>query len=162
MRVAIIDLGTNSVRFDVHQFGPKNLKQLLHREKMMVRLGQGVFATGKLNREAIRRTVLAFQSFQKTSGEMRVDRMVAFGTAALREAGDGQIFVETIKEKTGIEIQVISGAEEARLIALGVLKNEKRAKGRHGLIDIGGGSTEITICLDKTPVVGASFSLGTA
>lgn len=162
MRVAIIDLGTNSVRFDVHQFGPKDRQQLLHREKLMVRLGQGVFATGKLNREAIRRTVLAFQSFQKTAQELRVDRVVAFGTAALREAGDGLPFLEMIKQKTGIEIQVISGAEEARLIALGILKNERRAKGRYGLIDIGGGSTEITICRNKESIIGNSFSLGTA
>jgi exopolyphosphatase / guanosine-5'-triphosphate,3'-diphosphate pyrophosphatase len=162
MRVAIIDLGTNSVRFDVHQFGPKKKKELLHREKLMVRLGQGVFSSGGLNREAVRRTVLAFQSFKKTALELRVERMVAFGTAALREASDGLQFLEEVKSKSGIEIQVISGAEEARLIALGVLKNEKVPKNRFGLIDIGGGSTEITLCKSGDILAGDSFSLGTA
>lgn len=162
MRVAIIDLGTNSVRFDVHQFGPKKKKELLHREKLMVRLGQGVFASGKLNKDAIRRTTLAFQSFQKTLEELRVDRVVAFGTAALREASDAGQFLEEIKNKSSIDIQIISGAEEARLIALGVLANEKATKGKFGLIDIGGGSTEISICKEKTILNGDSFSLGTA
>lgn len=162
MRVAIIDLGTNSVRFDVHQIGTKNQVRLLHREKLMVRLGQGVFTLGKLNPEAIRRTLQAFISFQRTASEFRVDRMVAFGTSALREASDGKRLLATIREKTGIEIRVISGVEEAKLIARGILKNEKPLKGRFGLIDIGGGSTEISICRGKILSHSASFSLGTA
>ncbi len=129
---------------------------------MMVRLGQGVFTLGKLNAEAIRRTLHAFVSFKKTADEFRVDRMVAFGTAALREASDGGRLLNTIREKTGIEIRVISGAEEAKLIARGVLKNEKSLKGKFGLIDIGGGSTEISICRGKKITHSTSFSLGTA
>lgn len=162
MRVAVIDLGTNSVRFDVHQIGTKNQVRLLHREKLMVRLGQGVFTLGKLNPEAIRRTLHAFVSFQRTATELRVDRMVAFGTSALREAADGNRLLSLIREKTGIEIRVISGVEEAKLIARGILKNEKPLKGRFGLIDIGGGSTEISICRGKKLSHAASFSLGTA
>ena len=129
----------------------------------MVRLGQGVFSSGKLNRDAIRRTLVAFQSFQKTATELRSDRIVAFGTAALREASDGIQFLEEIKAKSGIEINVISGAEEARLIALGILKNEKQLpKGRFGLIDIGGGSTEVSLCKGGEILHAESFSLGTA
>ncbi len=128
----------------------------------MVRLGQGVFTLGKLNPEAIRRTLHAFVSFQKTAAEFRVDRMVAFGTSALREAADGNRLLNLIREKTGIEIRVISGVEEAKLIARGVLKNEKSLKGRFGLIDIGGGSTEISICRGKKLSHSTSFSLGTA
>ena len=128
----------------------------------MVRLGQGVFSSGRLNREAVRRAVVAFQSFHKTSVELRATRVVAFGTAALREASDGLQFLEEIKEKSGIEIKVISGAEEARLISLGILKSEKLPKGRFGLIDIGGGSTEISLCSGAQVIHGDSFSLGTA
>ncbi|MBS1960902.1 MAG: Ppx/GppA family phosphatase [Bdellovibrionales bacterium] len=162
MRVAIIDLGTNSVRFDVHQIGSKNQVRLLHREKLMVRLGQGVFSDGKLNAEAIRRTLHAFVSFRKTADDFRVERVVAFGTAALREASDGARLLNLIREKSGIEIRVISGVEEAKLIALGVLRNEKTPKGRFGLIDIGGGSTEISIVRGKKLTHANSFSLGTA
>lgn len=162
MRVAIIDLGTNSVRFDVHQIGAKNLVRLLHREKLMVRLGQGVFSEGRLNADAIRRTLHAFISFRRTANEFRVDRICAFGTSALREASDGPRLLAQIREKSGIEIRVISGVEEAKLIALGVLRNEKTPKGRFGLIDIGGGSTEISICRGKKLTHTNSFSLGTA
>lgn len=162
MRVAIIDLGTNSVRFDVHQIGAKNLVRLLHREKLMVRLGQGVFSEGKLNADAIRRTLHAFISFRKTADDFRVQKIVAFGTAALREAADGARLLTQIREKSGIELRVISGVEEAKLIALGILRNEKTPKGRFGLIDIGGGSTEISICRGKKLSHTNSFSLGTA
>src|SRR5690606_5540933 len=106
-------------------------------EKLMVRLGQGVFTEAKLNSEAIRRTLHAFSSFQKTAEDFRVDRIVAFGTAALREASDGTKFLNLIRERTGIELRVISGLEESKLIALGILENEKLPKGRFGLIDIG-------------------------
>jgi exopolyphosphatase/guanosine-5'-triphosphate,3'-diphosphate pyrophosphatase len=162
MRVAIIDLGTNSVRFDVHQIGTKNQYQLLHREKLMVRLGQGVFSEGRLNADAIRRTLHAFISFRKTADDFRVERIVAFGTAALREASDGSRLLAQIREKSGIDLRVISGVEEAKLIARGILKNEKTPKGRFCLIDIGGGSTEISVCRGKKLTHTNSFSLGTA
>lgn len=162
MRVAIIDLGTNSVRFDIHQIGPKNQVRLLHREKLMVRLGQGVFTEGRLNPEAIRRTLQAFTSFKSTAEELRASRIVAFGTAALREASDGLKLLNTIRAKTGIELRIISGAEEAKFISLGILENEKLPKGRFGLIDIGGGSTEISVCRGKKQLRGHSFPLGTA
>lgn len=162
MRVAIIDLGTNSVRFDVHQISSSKTVKTLHREKLMVRLGQGVFTHGKLNPEAVRRTLQAFTSFKNTAEDLGVERFVAFGTSALREASDGQKLLKLIQAKTGIEIRVISGKEEASLISLGVLSNEKLPKGRFGLIDIGGGSTEISLCRGKKVLAGDSFALGTA
>ncbi len=163
MRIAIIDLGTNSVRFDVHQLGPGNRVRTLHREKLMVRLGQGVFTAGKLDPEAIRRTLEAFTSFKRTAQDLHANRTVAFGTSALREASDGDRLLTAIRRKTGIDISVISGTEEARLIAVGVLAHETLpSKGRFGLIDIGGGSTEITLCQGRQVEVGDSFPLGTA
>lgn len=162
MRVAIIDLGTNSVRFDVQQIGLKARVRQLHREKLMVRLGQGVFLDGKLDPEAIRRTLHAFISFERTAKELNVDRIIAFATSALREAADSDKLLQFIHARTGIEVRVISGAEEARLIGLGILNHEKLPKGRFGLIDIGGGSTEISLCRGKKMLMGDSFPLGTA
>ena len=162
MRLAVIDLGTNSVRFDVHQIGPGNRIRQLHREKLMVRLGQGVFLEGKLDRDAIRRTVHAFQSFQRTALDLRAQKIVAFGTSALREATDSDKLLNQIRAKTGIEVRVISGQEEARLIAQGILLNEKAPKGAFGLLDIGGGSAEISICRGRTVHHSESFALGTA
>ena len=162
MRFAIIDLGTNSVRFDVHQALPSGKSKLLHREKLMVRLGQGVFLRGKLAAEARRRTLQAFISFADTCERLRAHRIVAFGTSALREASDGASLLLQIREKTGIQVRVISGAEEARLIARGILAQESPPRGRFALIDIGGGSTEISICRGKTILHSASFPVGTA
>jgi exopolyphosphatase/guanosine-5'-triphosphate,3'-diphosphate pyrophosphatase len=163
MRVGIIDLGTNSVRFDINQIGPGSRVRKLHREKLMVRLGQNVFLDGKLDPAAIRRTLQAFTSFQRTAEDLQVRRIVAFATSALREAGDSDKFLNLIRSRTGIDVRVISGEEEAKLIAKGVLSNERSStKGRYGLVDIGGGSTEISICRGKEVLHAESFPLGTA
>ena len=163
MRVAVIDLGTNSVRFDVNQIGPGNRVRQLHREKLMVRLGQNVFLDGRLDPAAIRRTLQAFTSFEQTSRDLQATKIVAFGTSALREAGDSDKLLNLIRAKTGIDVRVISGAEEARLIAIGILCNEKIvAKSRFALLDIGGGSTEICICRGRGVQHSESFPLGTA
>src|ERR1700745_795533 len=100
MRLAVIDLGTNSVRFDVHQIGPGNRIRQLHREKLMVRLGQGVFLEGKLADGAIRRTLQAFTSFQRTSSELLAKKVIAFGTSALREASDSERLLSLIRDRT--------------------------------------------------------------
>lgn len=165
MRIAIIDLGTNSVRFDVHQLGPGARVRALHREKLMVRLGQGVFTDGRLDPDAIRRTLEAFTSFKHTASALHANQVIAFGTSALREAADSERLLNGIRRKTGIDVRVISGAEEARLIALGVLAHETAlpsGKRKYGLIDIGGGSTEISICQGPEVVAVESFALGTA
>jgi exopolyphosphatase/guanosine-5'-triphosphate,3'-diphosphate pyrophosphatase len=162
MRIALIDLGTNSVRFDVHQFGPGTRVRLLHREKVMVRLGQGVFTAGQLDPNAVHRTIHSFRVFKRICEDLNVRKIVAIATSALREASDGAQFVNAVREATGIGIRIISGPEEARLIAVGILANEKVPKGTFGLIDIGGGSTEISICKKKKVTLSQSFPLGTA
>lgn len=163
MRVAIIDLGTNSVRFDVHSLVGAGKTKLLHREKLMVRLGQGVFLKGRMDPSAVERTVDAMVHFQEIAEGLRVRKVVAFGTSALREATDSTALVEEVKRQTGIEIKVISGKEEARFIALGVLANETPPKGRFALVDIGGGSTEVSVCRgSRISRASCSFPLGTA
>ena len=165
MRIAIIDLGTNSVRFDVHQLGAGGRLKQLHREKLMVRLGQGVFTQGKLDPAAMGRTLEAFRSFQESLEQFRVKKVVAFGTSALREASDGEVLLQKIQETTGIQVRVISGQEEARLIARGILEGEKKgvhSRGRTALIDIGGGSTEFNFVEKRKILHSDSFPLGTA
>lgn len=163
MRFAIIDLGTNSVRFDVHQLsvGSKTTR-VLHREKLMVRLGQNVFLSGKLDPDAIARTLDAFHHFAEVCSSLKVDRIQAFATSALREASDRDKLIKRVEKETGIYINIISGAEEARLIALGMLKHYKSTRGRFAFIDIGGGSTEVTICEKGKILKSDSFQLGTA
>lgn len=162
MRVAIIDLGTNSVRFDVHSLGLKGDSKLLHREKLMIRLGQGVFLKGVMDSHAIDRAVVAFDHFRRVADSLRVRKIVAFGTSALREAQNAGVLLERVKAACDIEIKVISGKEEAKLIALGVLANEKLPAQKFALLDIGGGSTEISFCQGKKVLQGDSYPLGTA
>ncbi len=162
MRVGIIDLGTNSVRFDVQEIRPGKKPRRLHREKLMIRLGQGVFLEGKLDSSAVRRTIQAFVSFKKTASILKVDKILAFGTSALREASDSADLLEKIRSKAGMDVRVIQGGEEAKLIAQGILANEKGLQGRFALVDIGGGSTEISVCQGSKILQSASFPLGTA
>jgi exopolyphosphatase/guanosine-5'-triphosphate,3'-diphosphate pyrophosphatase len=178
MRIAIIDLGTNSVRFDIVQTQssrksnirtrtgkPNKVRfQRLYREKLMIRLGQNLFSGGKLDPRAIHRTLEAFEEFKKTSRRMHVTEVLAFGTSALRDASDADDLLAEIQKKTGIEVKVISGEQEAQLIALGILANEnpEHLKGTVALIDIGGGSTEISICKKAALLHGESFAVGAA
>jgi exopolyphosphatase / guanosine-5'-triphosphate,3'-diphosphate pyrophosphatase len=162
MKVAIIDLGTNSVRFDVHSLGTRGPGKLLHREKLMIRLGQGVFLKGRMDPQAVERTILVFERFAKIASDLRVAKIVAFGTSALREAQDAPLLIDRVRDSSGIEIKVISGAEEAKLIALGVLSHERSPPGKFALVDIGGGSTEVCLCQGKRVLKAHSFALGTA
>jgi exopolyphosphatase/guanosine-5'-triphosphate,3'-diphosphate pyrophosphatase len=162
MLMGVIDLGTNSVRFDVHQISDSREATLLHREKLMVRLGENLFTGGKLDRNAVRRTLQAFSSFQHTAADLKVEKIVAFGTSALREAADGDSLLKGIRRAVGIDVRVIPGHEEARLIAAGVLANEKGLKGDFALVDIGGGSTEVSLIREGKITFCRSFQLGTA
>jgi exopolyphosphatase/guanosine-5'-triphosphate,3'-diphosphate pyrophosphatase len=152
MRVGIIDLGISE----------QGKTKLLHREKLMIRLGQGVFLKGRMNPNAVHRALLAFDHFRRVAGNLRCRKIVAFGTSALREAQDSGELLHQVSARTGIDLRVISGKEEAKLIALGVLENEVLPRGAFALVDIGGGSTEISICRVRQVKFGESFPLGTA
>lgn len=166
MRLAVIDLGTNSIRFDVHEISSNRKGMVQHRrlyrEKTMVRLGQDLFLAGNLSSEGKRRTLEAVHSFKSTMDALHVDKIVAFGTAAVRDASDGQGFLKEIESKTGVHFRMITGAEEAALIAKGVLHFDRHPSGTYALIDIGGGSTEVSICKGKTILHSFSFNLGVA
>lgn len=163
MRIAIIDLGTNSVRFDIYQINGRGKTHVrLYREKIMVRLGQEIFTTGSLNPSATRRTLNAFVKFSKIARHFNVEKTVAFATSALREAQKPEKLLTPILKRTGINLQIISGKREAELIARGITKNIKVPRGTLGLIDIGGGSTEISILRNKKVIFSDSFPVGTA
>lgn len=163
MRIALIDLGTNAVRFDVVDVSSDGTARRLHRERLAVRLGEGVFQSGRLGKAAMGRTLAAFESFQKTCRELNVGRVTAFGTSALRDSANSDVFLSLLKRRTGFDVRVISGKEEARLIAQGILAHEERdAKDITALVDIGGGSVEITLCRGRRILRSTSFKLGVA
>jgi exopolyphosphatase/guanosine-5'-triphosphate,3'-diphosphate pyrophosphatase len=157
--LSLIDLGTNSIRLDLVALRRGQARRL-HREKRMVRLGDGLFAGGRLNRAALERVEAALADFAALHRAAGVRRVLAVATAALREAPEAPRLVEAWKERFGIAFRVISGLEEAALIARGVLAQEAPPSGPYALIDIGGGSTELSLCRGSTVLESVSLPLG--
>lgn len=162
MKYGIVDLGTNSVRFDVHEVLDSGKIRRLYRDKVMVRLGEGVFETSELQDQAIDRTMSALKDFKKEAERIGVEKVLAVATSALREANNRDQFLSSVKSQTGFEINVISGRKEAELILEGIMANDAMAIGNFGFVDIGGGSTEIGVCRKKKIQYLESFNLGSA
>ncbi|MEQ1877809.1 MAG: hypothetical protein ABL958_14295 [Bdellovibrionia bacterium] len=144
MRLAVIDLGTNSARLSIHDYKNGDL-ELIHKEKIRVSLGTSVFKKGSVDFKHLSKTIAAFQEFSERIETFDVDYVSAKATSALREAQNGIEVAHIIQKKTGIGIEIISGEKEAHLIAKGVLANENLSRGQVGLLDIGGGSSEISV-----------------
>jgi len=161
MRIGLIDLGTNSVRFDVYELQGEDKPVRLLREREIIRLGDSVFTSHHITAEASHRAIEVFTRFKKQGSELGVERYVAVGTSALRDAKNRDEFVRAVQKATGIELRVISGDEEAALIARGVLENEDVGEGPVAIVDIGGGSTEIIVTLGESIFHATSFNLGT-
>ena len=161
VKLGIIDLGTNSVRFDIYDVKESFKVFRTYSNKQMVRLGDNLFVKKSLDSEAMARALKAIINFKKKTDLESVDQIVAFATCALRESKNSNQFIKMVKAKTGIVIKVISGEEEARLIAKGVLVNAKTPKKEiYSLVDIGGGSTELSLCYKKTVIDSLSIPLG--
>ena len=160
MRLAVIDVGTNSVRLDVYQLYKDGHYERLHRAKAMVRLGQNVFCEKNLHREGMKRTLAALAAFQETCDDLCVDEIRAIATSAMREAGNGAEFVDAVKKNLGFDLRVISGKEEAELILEGVRNDARIEEGVFGFIDIGGGSTEVGVCRGAKTLYLESIPLG--
>lgn len=162
MRIAIIDLGTNSVRFDIHDFESPNQLTCLYRMKEMVRLGENLFGSSKLQASAMERTVRALKKFKTITGQFKVDEIVGAGTSAIREARNSKDFLKMIERNLEIKIRMISGKDEARLIMKGILSFEPSVSHSFGFIDIGGGSTEVGYCNHFESEFLESFNVGAA
>ncbi|HJZ10581.1 MAG TPA: Ppx/GppA family phosphatase, partial [Acidobacteriota bacterium] len=145
MNIAAIDIGTNSIHMVIaHVEGPR-IFEIIDREKEMVFLGKKSLLQGRLTEDAIDRGLSALVAFKQIADSHRVDQIIATATSAVRESSNGREFIRAVKEKTGIDIQVLSGKEEARMITLAVrdvidLKDRKAL-----IIDIGGGSMELIV-----------------
>lgn len=141
-KLALIDLGSNSARMSVARWSENGYKELFRRREM-VRLSQGMSETGLLQEEAQRRTISALLQFAKEAKAENA-QIIAVATAAVRRAQNGAEFCARVKEETGIEIQVISGKDEARYDFYGVVSAIPEAKDCL-ITDVGGGSTELIL-----------------
>ena len=158
--VGVIDLGSNSVRLVVAEAIPGLPPRVVVEEREPVRLGEGVFHTGMLNHAAAERTITALRRFTVLARARGVARLVARATCALREAEDRTEFLERVQQETGLEVQVLSGAEEARLIGRGILSGLVNATGEVVMVDVGGGSVEVARSVEGVVTDVYSLKLG--
>jgi exopolyphosphatase/guanosine-5'-triphosphate,3'-diphosphate pyrophosphatase len=141
---AAIDIGSNSCRLKIASVAAHKLKTLAE-DREVSRLGESVFQTGEISPESMANTIKALKRFHKTVQLHVCDKVRVVATSAMRDARNAAAFTEWVKSATGWKVEVISGLEEGRLIHLGVVTHEPGAKGRCLLIDLGGGSCEITL-----------------
>ena len=141
---AAIDIGSNSVRLKIASVERHRLKTL-HEDREVVRLGESVFQTGVISPDAMANTIRALKRFQKAVQLHVADRVRVVATSAMRDARNAAAFTAWVMSATGWQVEVISGLEEGRLIHLGVVSQEAGARGRCLLIDLGGGSCEVTL-----------------
>lgn len=142
--LAAIDIGTNSVHLVIARVGAGRTFETIDREKEMVRLGLGSGDMKRLTDDAMDRGVQALERFRRMADAVDAP-VAAVATSAVREAENGHDFIRRAREEAGVQIEVVSGIEEARLIRLGVLQALPVYDRQHLVIDIGGGSTEIII-----------------
>ena len=139
-RVGIVDIGSNTVRLVVYEV-PSRLPIPIFNEKAECRLGEGLSQTGKLSPTGIDRALRALRRFAALALAMGVEHLELVATAAVRDASDGVAFVDRVEQTCGVQVHVLSGAEEARLAAVGVLNGMLHADG--ALADLGGGSLDL-------------------
>ncbi len=160
MRIAAIDIGTNSVHMIVVRVRTDLSFEVIDREKVMVRLGAGGLDGKALTTEAMNAALQALSKFKRLAESHRVDEILAAATSATREARNGGEFLARIERETGIRPRVITGTEEARLIHQAAVYGVDVGTGRAVVIDVGGGSTEITLGNATAIQAARSFKIG--
>ncbi len=138
---AVIDIGTNSLKMHVGAVSDGRTN-VLGDFTEVTRLGEGLHETGELGAEAILRNVEAIAALQAKASELGAATIVAVGTMALRSASNAHVFTDAVRERCGLDVEVVPGEEEARLSYLAVLSGLGTGKGSVVVFDTGGGSTE--------------------
>lgn len=158
-RIGIVDMGSNAIRFLVAEAAGGKLA-ILENHRLPVRLGRDVFHTGQIPEATMSATVDAFRRFRATCDRLGAKHVRAIATAAMREARNRDLLVDRIRQAANVEVEVISGTQEAYLLKLGVETRIDLQKGRSLLVDVGGGSVEVVL-VDHGEVVSAdSYRLG--
>ncbi|HEY6561474.1 MAG TPA: Ppx/GppA phosphatase family protein [Polyangiaceae bacterium] len=160
MKLAAIDIGTNSVHMVVVETDAKASFTVIDREKSMVKLGAGLFGTRQLTERAFNDGLEAMRRYTRLAENHGVDEILAVATSATREAENGGDFLDAIFRETGVKPRVISGAEEARLIYLAVRHTVDLGLERALIVDIGGGSVEVIVGDCREVLMSESLRLG--
>jgi exopolyphosphatase/guanosine-5'-triphosphate,3'-diphosphate pyrophosphatase len=144
MRVAVVDIGTNTTRVLVADVEDGRVRELARKTKV-TRLGEGVDATGRLNDGAIERVTSTLTDYKRVIDELRPERTIALATSATRDSANGDEFRQMLHDRFELDAHIIPGDEEARLTFLGATAARPSGDGPFVVIDIGGGSTEYVI-----------------
>jgi len=162
MKIAVIDLGTNTFHLLVIELDKdKSWRKLLHK-RITVKLGQKGINKNIIAPAPFKRGLKAFESFSEDIRKFKPKKIYAFGTAALRSASNGKDFLKILKQQFGINVTVISGKQEANLIYLGVKQAVKLGDKKSLIMDIGGGSVEFIIADARKAYWKGSYKLGAA
>jgi exopolyphosphatase/guanosine-5'-triphosphate,3'-diphosphate pyrophosphatase len=141
----VIDVGSNALRLQVARVFSDGSFEVAHDEREPVRLGEEVFRAGSLSAEAIGRALETLSRYSAVARRFNAGRIRSVATSAVREAANGNFFLAEVQRTVGLDLEIISGNEEAVLIARGVLSNFDARSCRAALVDIGGGSAEISV-----------------
>ena len=160
MKLAAIDIGSNSIKLAVVDAAASDSFAVIAREKEFVRLGHDTLQNGHLASAAIEGASDCLKRFRSIAEARGAEKIVAIATASIREASNAAQFIKEVEQNTGIRVEVLSGVEEARLIGLAASQG-CAARGTTGInIDIGGGSTEISLVRDGVALALFSVKLG--
>ena len=162
LRLAAIDVGSNSIHMIIAQIDANGGVTTLWRMKEMVGLGRISFPAKHLSADAIDRAMAALSRFQEVARQKGCEKICAVATSAVREAENGGDFIERVRQELSLRIKVVSGKDEARLIYLGVKHAADLRGGPHLLLDIGGGSVEFIVANDAKALLLESRKLGSA
>jgi exopolyphosphatase/guanosine-5'-triphosphate,3'-diphosphate pyrophosphatase len=156
-QAAVIDVGSNSVRLVVYRVDGRAL-WTIYNEKVVAGLGRDMATTGRLSPDGVEASIGALRRFRAVLDGWRAEEVTAAATAAVREAADGKAFLKRVMDETGLEVRVLSGEEEARYAALGVICGQPDAEGVVG--DLGGSSLELVRLNGITQIEGVTLPLG--
>lgn len=144
MKIALIDCGTNTFHLLIAEVKAANDIQFLVKEQVPVMLGEGGLTKKEISASAFQRGINCINNFNAIIKKVNPDKVMAYGTAALRNASNSNLFIDSVKTETGIDLQIIDGNREAELVYAGV-KKALKLNGPELIIDIGGGSTELIV-----------------
>jgi len=159
-KIAVIDIGTNSIHMVLAEVLPDFTYKILDRFKDMARLGDGAFTSQRLSDDAIARSLGVIRHLVTLAKNKGYDRTIAVATSAVREAKNGGDFIDLVKEQTGLTVRVISGTEEARLIFLGIKNSVPMTEQPVLGVDVGGGSVELMVGNHEQLLHAKSLKLG--
>jgi exopolyphosphatase/guanosine-5'-triphosphate,3'-diphosphate pyrophosphatase len=160
MRLGVLDVGSNTVHLLVVDAHRGAHPTPMHDDRSVLRLAEHVGEDGKLSKTGEKALLTAVQRAKQQAADQRCDDLLAFVTSAIREADNGAAVLRRVRERTGVDLQVLTGEDEARLTFLAVRRWFGWSAGRLLVLDIGGGSLELATGLDEEPDVALSVPLG--